>query len=198
MHDFGILTMRIEEIEVDGSQPLRICVFYDENGTEWHEVFRAQPAFDFYVALDDSDRVVSMEPDPEQSQIAGYRIIGISKAEAGNFTRGPNGTVYGMKWSGAQIVDPADHMTIEEKRAAMPDLTPREFRDALIDNDIMPDQVTAAINGIADPKARAKALNAWEYPTMFSRTDQLLEQIGVSFDLTPEAIDVLWATAARP
>ena len=78
----------------------------------------------------------------------------------------------------------------------MPALTPRQFRDALIDNDIMPDDVTTAINRIADPKARAKALNAWEYPTAFLRTDQLLEQIGASFSLSPDAIDVMWASAA--
>ncbi len=197
MHDFGKLTPRVETVELPGGRETQIYVFYDAGDTEWHDLYKSLPPFDFYVALDDGDRVVSMEPNPEHSQIAGHRIIGISRQEAGDFTRGPGGSVYGMKWNGSRIVNPADHMTIEEKRAAMPDLTPRQFRDALIDNDIMPDQVTAAINGIADPKARAKALNAWEYPTMFSRTDQLLEQIGASFNLTPEAIDAMWATAAQ-
>ncbi len=84
----------------------------------------------------------------------------------------------------------------EQTRASMRPLTPREFRDALIDNDIMPDQVTAAIGQIADPKTRAKALNAWEYPTQFTRTDPLVDQIGTIFGLTPEAIDKLWTEAS--
>ncbi|MGY5801850.1 hypothetical protein ACXHMN_10985 [Rhizobium sp. LEGMi12c] len=197
MHDFGKLTPRLETVEFPGGRETQIYVFYDSGNTEWHDLYMSLPPFDFYVALDDAGRVVSMESNPEHSQIAGHRIIGIGRDEAGNFTRGPGGSVYGMKWNGSRIVNPADHMTIEEKRAAMPALTPRQFRDALIDNDIMPDQVTAAINGIADLKQRAKALNAWEYPTEFLRTDQLLEQIGASFDLTAEAIDVMWATAAQ-
>ncbi|WP_273727464.1 hypothetical protein [Brucella gallinifaecis] len=85
--------------------------------------------------------------------------------------------------------------TPEELRAQMPPLTPRQFRDALIDHDIMPDDVTAAINQIADAKDRAKALNAWEYPTQFVRTEPLIEQIGAIFSLTPEDIDDMWRQA---
>lgn len=91
---------------------------------------------------------------------------------------------------------PIPEPTPEELRAAMRPLTPREFRDALIDNEIMPDQVTAAINQIADDKERAKALNAWEYPTQFTRTDPLVDQIGTIFGLTPEKIDKLWTEAS--
>lgn len=60
------------------------------------------------------------------------------------------------------------------------------FRDILIDANIMPDDVTAAINQIADVKTRAKAFNAWEYPTQFIRTDPLIDQIGEFFNLTPK------------
>lgn len=80
----------------------------------------------------------------------------------------------------------------EEQRAQMPPLTPRQFRDTLIDADIMPDDVTAAIDQIPDEKQRAKALNAWEYPTQFTRTDPLVDQIGAMFGLSPEDIDALW------
>lgn len=85
--------------------------------------------------------------------------------------------------------------TPEELRALMPVLSPRQFRDALIDADIMPDQVTAAIAQIPDEKQRAKALNAWEYPTQFTRTDPLIDQIGAMFSLTPEQIDTMWQQA---
>lgn len=77
----------------------------------------------------------------------------------------------------------------------MPELTPRQFRDALIDADIMPDQVIAAIKQIPDAKQQAKALNAWEYPTQFTRTDPLIDQIGSMFNLTPEQIDTIWQQA---
>ena len=197
MHEFGILTARAETVELEGGQAVRIYAFYDADNIEWHELYRSQPPFDFYLAVDDSGYIVSMEPDPEHSQIPDYRIIGITSVEADGFTRGPGGTVYGMKWTGAKIVNPVDLMTAEERRAAMPALTPRQFRDALIDNDIMPDEVTAAINQIADLKARAKALNAWEYPSEFLRTDQLLEQIGASFSLSPDAIDAMWTAATQ-
>lgn len=86
-------------------------------------------------------------------------------------------------------------LTPEELRAQMPVLTPRQFRDALIDEDIMPDHVTAAISQIPDEKQRAKALNAWEYPTQFMRTDPLIDQIGAMFSLTPEQIDAMWLQA---
>jgi len=86
-------------------------------------------------------------------------------------------------------------LTPEELREQMPPLTPRQFRDALIDHDIMPEQVTAAIGQIADVKDRAKALNAWEYPTQFDRTEPLIEQIGAMFDLTPDDIDDMWRQA---
>lgn len=96
---------------------------------------------------------------------------------------------------GAWIYTPPPEPTSEELREQMPELTPRQFRDALIDADIMPDQVTAAIAQIPDEKQRAKALNAWEYPTQFSRTDPLIDQIGAMFSLSPEQIDTMWNNA---
>lgn len=87
---------------------------------------------------------------------------------------------------------PQSEPTLEELRVQMPALTPRQFRDALIDVDIMPDQITAAIGEITDEKQRAKALNAWEYPTKFTRTDPLINQIGAIFGFTPEDIDIMW------
>lgn len=91
---------------------------------------------------------------------------------------------------------PPPQLTPEELRALMPILTPRQFRDALIDADIMPDQVTVAISQIPDAKARAKALNAWEYPTQFTRTDPLIDDIGNVFNFTTQQIDEMWRVAS--
>ena len=100
------------------------------------------------------------------------------------------------EWQNGEWVHvPPPEPTPEELRALMTPLTPRQFRDALIDHDIMPDDVTAAIGQIADVKERAKALNAWEYPTQFDRTEPLIEQIGAIFNLTPDDIDDMWQTA---
>lgn len=92
----------------------------------------------------------------------------------------------------AWIHTPRPEPTIEAIRGQMTPLTPRMFRDVLIDANIMLDDVTAAINQLADVKARAKALNAWEYPTQFIRTDPLIDKIGEFFNLTPEDIDNMW------
>ena len=91
---------------------------------------------------------------------------------------------------------PPPELTPEELRAMMPELTPREFRDALIDVDIMPDHVTAAIGLIPNAKQKAKALNAWEYPTQFTRTDPLIDQIGNMFNFTAQQIDEMWRVAS--
>lgn len=92
--------------------------------------------------------------------------------------------------------EPPPASTPEEIRADMPDKTPREFRDILIDEGILtdanPDEVTLAIQEIPYDIERAKALNAWQNPTMFSRSDPYIDMIGAMFGLTPEDIDRLW------
>ena len=83
-------------------------------------------------------------------------------------------------------------LTPEELRAAMPDKTPREFRDILTDMGIFPQMVTDAINQIPFDIERQKALNAWEVMTSASRIDPYIDMIGAMFDKTPEQIDEAW------
>lgn len=91
---------------------------------------------------------------------------------------------------------PSPEPTPEALRVLMPDKTPREFRDILIDEgiltDAIPDEVTVAIQAIPYDKERTKALNAWHNPTMFSRSDPYIDMIGAFFNLTPDDIDILW------
>lgn len=86
--------------------------------------------------------------------------------------------------------------TAEEIRLAMPDKTPREFRDILIDEDVLtdavPDEVTLAIQQIPFDKERTKALNAWQNMTEARRSDPYIDMIGAMFGYTPEQIDELW------
>lgn len=101
------------------------------------------------------------------------------------------------KWVDGRVVEVnLPEATIDDFRRAMPDKTPREFRDILIDEgkmtDAIPDEVTVAIQQIPFDKERAKALNAWQNPTMFSRSDPYIDMIGAMFGYTPEDIDRLW------
>lgn len=86
--------------------------------------------------------------------------------------------------------------TIEQKRELMPIKTPREFRDILIDDDVLtdvvPDEVTVAISNIPFDKERTKALNAWQNMTEARRSDPYIDMIGAMFGYTPEQIDALW------
>lgn len=92
---------------------------------------------------------------------------------------------------------PPKPLTPDELRAKLPALTPREFRDILIDNNIMPDDVTAEILRIPDLKTRAKTLNAWEYPVEFNRTDPHVDIIGAGFGLSPLQIDKMWSDGLK-
>lgn len=89
-------------------------------------------------------------------------------------------------------------LTPEELRELMPDKTPREFRDILIDEgiltDAVPDEVTVKINQIPFDIERMKALNAWNNMSVAQRLDPYIDMIGAMFERRPEQIDVLWVS----
>jgi len=76
-------------------------------------------------------------------------------------------------------------------------LTPRQFRDGLLDAGIMPDEITAKINEIPFDIEREKALNAWNYASMFYRDDPYIDMIAAMFEMTPEQVDTLWLKAQK-
>lgn len=84
-----------------------------------------------------------------------------------------------------------------ERLSRFPILTPREFRDILIDEgiltDAVPDEVAVKIGEIPFDKERTKALNAWHNMTEARRDDVYIDMIGAMFGYTPEQIDKLWA-----
>lgn len=88
-----------------------------------------------------------------------------------------------------------DPLTPEQIRAAMPTLSPVQFRKMLRGQDITAAMVEAAIAGIADDDLRADAADAWEYATFFERLNPLIELIGAALGLTPEQIDTAWLGA---
>lgn len=74
----------------------------------------------------------------------------------------------------------------------MPDRTPREFRDALVDIGIFPKLVTAAIESIQFDVERMKAINDWEVMISAVRIYPYIDMIGAMFEKTPEQIDAAW------
>lgn len=194
MYNFGKLTGRRTVFKVPDqngdlvdSEP--VLAFFDENDVEWHDLYKSVPAFDFYVALDDLKRVVSMEPDPEHSQIGGYEIIGISTEEANGYTRGQGGTAYGKQWNGTQIVEPV--LTREE----FPSVTPRQLRLTLVRNGFSLTGVETAINALPDGTAKEEAQIDWEYATKFNRLDPTLLTIASALNLTDVQVDAMWDQA---
>lgn len=105
MHVFGKLTFRPKTFEIIDAtgQPLEVTVMalFDENGVEWHELFTTYP-HPWYIAVMDDGIIISMESDPEQSQIADITLIGIDTDYG--YTRGNGGTVYGKYWDGSAII----------------------------------------------------------------------------------------------
>ena len=176
-----------------------LVFFTNEEGQDWYEMRRGLtewgPRGEFISAVygawlqvePDTMIVTNVEYDPSRLMPGNRIVLGVD-ADWQDIK-------VGQVYRDGQVVDPPPP-TIEERRAAMRPLTPREFRDALIDNDILPDQVTAALKQMPDEKSRAKALNSWEYPLSFVRTDPLVDQIGKALGLSPERIDAMWISAS--
>ncbi|WP_373413718.1 hypothetical protein [Ensifer aridi] len=85
--------------------------------------------------------------------------------------------------------------TAEEIRAAMPQLTARQFRLGLVSSDITPSQVQACLEAMPQGIDRDKALIEWEYATTFNRMHPLIATVGAALGLTDEQIDAMWTAA---
>lgn len=79
-----------------------------------------------------------------------------------------------------------------ELRKWMPNMPQKLFRDGLIDNNLFPSLVEAAIRALPTQEDVERALNSWNYSKEFIRVDPYLDQIGYLLGLTPDMIDTLW------
>lgn len=105
VHNFGKMHFRPVTVSVEteeGMQKYDVHALYDENGVEWHSLVKEHP-HPFYIAIDDNGRVISMEQDPELSQVDAT-LIGIQSDHGYSF--GMGGNVYGKEWDGEKIVEP--------------------------------------------------------------------------------------------
>lgn len=66
--------------------------------------------------------------------------------------------------------------TAAEKRASAKPLKAHEIRLALIEQDVMPKDVQAYIDGISDDTERAVLDTLWNYGHTFTRTDETLNE----------------------
>jgi hypothetical protein len=76
----------------------------------------------------------------------------------------------------------------------LPDVTPRQMRQALVLSGISIATVESALNTLPEP-LKELALIEWEYSTVFVRTNALVDQLGDSLGWTSEQLDNLWRFA---
>ena len=203
MKNFGKLTATLEEIKlgedikdekgniVQPANTVKINVLKDKDGVEWHELFKRYP-HKFYIAVDDNKHIISMTDDPEQSQIAGFDIIGID----GNYgeTYGPGGSVYGKLWDGEKIVAPPP---------VFPPLTARQFWQAALAIGVREENLTTGIANkdspfyIEDEEERESVLIDITKATSFTRDFPLLKKMAEVNKIPDTQLDTLWNWAAN-
>ncbi|CAM1654392.1 hypothetical protein [Bartonella apis] len=203
MKNFGKLAITREEIRlgedikdekgniVQPANTVKINVLKDKDGVEWHELFKRYP-HKFYIAVDDTKHIISMTDDPEQSQIAGFDIIGID----GNYgeTFGQGGSVYGKLWDGEKIV---------AAPAVFPPLTARQFWQAALVIGVREENLATGIASkdnpfyIADEKERESVLIDIKKATSFARDFPLLEKMAEVNKIPDAQLNTLWNWAAN-
>ncbi|MEE9923966.1 MAG: hypothetical protein PBV01_11455 [Brucella anthropi] len=176
-------------------QEYPVRIFRNKDGVDWFDLAKTYP-HPFYIAVDDSGRIVSMTDDFQQLQIADYAIIGID--DDYGFTFGPGGSVYGMLWTGIEIINPVDVMTPEEKRAVMPDLERWRVNTVIDLEPGLREKINAAIEALPEPQ-RTISRNKLADVQTFKRIDPLFDMLGSTPDIgkTPEDIDAMWETALK-
>ena len=163
----------------------------DKDGIEWHDLFKQYP-HKFYIAVDDTKHIISMTDDPEQSQIAGFDIIGIDDDYGETFGQG--GSVYGKLWDGEKIVAPAP---------VFPSLSARQFWQAAFAIGVKEEDLIADIANkdspffIADDKDRESVLIDIKKATSFARDFPLLEKMAKVNKIPDAQLDTLWTWATN-
>ena len=203
MKNFGKLAITREEIRlgedikdekgniVQPANTAKINVLKDKDGVEWHELFKRYP-HKFYIAVDDTKHIISMTDDPEQSQIAGFDIIGIDDDYGETFGQG--GSVYGKLWDGEKIV---------AAPPVFPPLTARQFWQAALVIGVREENLTTGIANkdspfyIEDEEERESVLIDITKATSFTRDFPLLKKMAEVNKIPDTQLDTLWNWAAN-
>ena len=202
MKNFGKLTITQEKVRlaedikddkgniIHQAKSVKINVLKDKDGIEWHDLFKQYP-HKFYIAVDDNKHIISMTDDPEQSQIAGFDIIGIDENCGETFGQG--GSVYGKLWDGEKIVAP---------EPIFPSLSARQFWQAALAIGVKEEDLIADIADkdspffIADAEDRESVLIDISKATSFTRNYKLLKKMAEVNKIPDEQLDTLWLWAA--
>lgn len=187
MRNFGKLSQTPEIVEVGDGKMATILVLRDVNGVEWHDLFKQNPHA-WYIAVDGDQTIISMENDPEQSQISGYDIWGIDSNFG--FTRGPGGSVYGKIWNGTAI----------SSRQAKPEstlLSPDQFY-GLLEGLGKLDQFMTEIENIVPMAKKLTCRNQFNNSVSFSWDMALIEVVSpkVWGDNWKDDLALAWIEAA--
>lgn len=78
----------------------------------------------------------------------------------------------------------------------LPDVTPRQIRQALILSGVSMQSIENALMSLPEP-TRSLALTEWEYSIAFKRNRDLVKNVGVMLGWTPSQLDDLWIFAGR-
>ncbi|WP_279100890.1 hypothetical protein [Bartonella apis] len=203
MKNFGKLRASKEEItlgedikddkgnSVQKAGTVILNILKDKDGIEWHDLFKQYP-HKFYIAVDDTKHIISMTDDPEQSQIAGFDIIGIDDDYGETFGQG--GSVYGKLWDGEKIV---------AAPPVFPPLTARQFWQAALAIGVKEEDLIADIANkdspfyIADEEERESVLIDIKKATSFARDFPLLEKMAKVNKIPDAQLDTLWTWATN-
>ena len=79
---------------------------------------------------------------------------------------------------------------------ALPPLTRRQLRLALLSIGVTAEDVETHIAAITDPVERAAALIEWEDATHYKRDHPLVADVAAAMELPPEQVDDLWRWSA--
>ena len=203
MKNFGKLAITREEIKlgedikdekdniVQKAGTVILNILKDKDGIEWHDLFKQYP-HKFYIAVDDTKHIISMTDDPEQSQIAGFDIIGIDDDYGETFGQG--GSVYSKLWDGKKIV---------AAPPVFPPLTARQFWQAALVIGVREENLTTGIANkdspfyIGDEEERESVLIDITKATSFTRDFPLLKKMAEVNKIPDAQLDTLWNWAAN-
>lgn len=189
MKNFGKLVQTPEQIELGDGRTAVILVLRNGDGTEWHDLFKQYP-HTWYIAVQEDGVIISMESDPEQSQLADIAIWGID-SDFG-FTRGPGGSVYGKVWNGEKIV----------VKPVLPEnisLSPDQFY-SMLDKIGKIDEFVSAIETITPTAKKLTCRNQFNNATSFTWEMVLLQLVApkVSGENWQQKLAPIWIAAGNP
>lgn len=123
------------------------------------------------------------------------KIIGVSTSPTQVFVETSDDFLGDELGQVQSIINGHEKNDIEYIRASIPDLTPRQFRQALFLTGIAEAQVLQVISMQQEP-IKSLALIEWEYSTAFIRSNELLNQLLPFFGLSQADLDNLWTLGA--